>query len=63
MSKDSIGYRLMKYNVSKTYKKTPYVAPSCDDPIETNTKNGAKLSVALWADIQVSNYIFKRTKY
>ena len=62
MGKDSIGYRLMKYNVSKTYRETPYVAPSGDDPIETSTKNGAKLSVALWADIQVSNYMFKRAR-
>ena len=62
MDKGGFSYRLMKYNVSKTYRETPYVAPSGDDPIETSTKNGAKLSVALWADIQVSNYMFKRAR-
>lgn len=62
MDKGGFSYRLMKHNVSKTYRKTPYVAPSGDDPIETSTKNGAKLSVALWADIQVSNYMFERAR-
>lgn len=62
LGKNSFSYRLMKSNVNKTYKKASYVAPSGDDPIETNKKNGAKLSVAVWADIQVSNYMFKRAR-
>lgn len=58
-----IGYRLMTLLISISFIFTPYSGPSSDDPIQTGEDTGAALTVAVWADPQVSNYVVKRARY
>ena len=58
-----IGYKLMVLIIAISYVFCPYVSPSSDDPIKTGEDTGAELTVAVWADSQISNYIVERTKF
>lgn len=49
--------------MSLSYVFTPYVGPSSEDPIQTGKDTGANLTVAAWADMQVSNYLPERARY
>ncbi len=51
--------KLFALFLSIYYMFTPYVAPSTEDPIDVLDSN-AKLTYALWADPQVSNYMLER---
>lgn len=52
-------FKLFSLFLSIYYMITPYVAPSTADPIES-LNNSVKLTYALWADPQISNYLFER---
>ncbi len=51
--------KLFALFLSIYYMITPYVAPSTAEPIEV-LNNDVKLTYALWADPQISNYLFER---
>ncbi len=51
--------KLLAFCMSIFYLITPYVAPSDKDPIDHLDKN-VKLTAAMWADSQISNYLFER---
>ncbi len=51
--------KLFALFLSIYYMITPYVAPSTAEPIEA-LNNDVKLTYALWADPQISNYLFER---
>ncbi len=51
--------KLLALFLAVYYFFTPYAAPSAEQPINT-LRSDVKLTVAAWADPQVSNYILKR---
>lgn len=58
-----LAYKIMTLLIALLYSFNGYIAPAKNDPIQTNAQTGAKLTVAVWADPQVSNYMLKRIPY
>ncbi len=55
--------KLFALFLSLHYLFTPYVAPSADQPIKALNDKSVKLNYVLWADPQISNYLFEREPY
>ena len=52
--------KIFAFCMSIFYLVNPYVAPSTEEPIN-NLEEGVQLTVAAWADPQISNYLLERT--
>ena len=55
-----IFYKLFLAIMSLVFAFNPYVGPSTEAPITVSNPDDVKATMALIADPQVSNYLFKR---
>lgn len=58
-----IACKLLAVFMSIFYSFNPYIAPSTDNTVEASKDTGANLTVAVWADPQISNYLAERMPY